>query len=185
MNVAELPILDFIQQNMAGGILDPIMIFITHLGDAGILWILASIILLCFPKTRKIGGAIALSLVVEALICNVALKPLIARTRPYDVNEAMKSLLLIKAPTDYSFPSGHTGAAFATVGALFFIKCKAWIPTAILSALIAFSRMYLYVHYPTDVLCGLLLGVASAYVGCKLLEWLTPKLASKFGKKNK
>ncbi len=78
--------------------------------------------------------------------------------------------LLIEAPKDFSFPSGHTGASFAAAAALFFVGSRGWIPAAVLAALIGFSRLYLYVHYPTDVLAGALLGIAAGWAACRLFR---------------
>lgn len=111
------------------------------------------------------------ALALDVLLCNVMLKPLVGRMRPFTVNTGME--LLINAPKDFSFPSGHTAASFAAAFALLFVKNKLWIPSMILASLIAFSRLYLYVHYPTDVLAGILLGLivsVAANVICRLAE---------------
>ena len=114
------------------------------------------------------------ALVVDALLCNVILKPLVARIRPYDVNTAVQ--LLVSKPVDYSFPSGHTAASFASVVALFMAgERKLWKTALVLAVLIAFSRLYLYVHYPTDVLGGLILGLIAGYLGSRLILWLMAK----------
>lgn len=121
------------------------------------------------PKTRKVGILVSVALLLDVLTCNVILKPLIARTRPYDVNTAVE--LLIRAPRDYSFPSGHTAASFAAAAALWFAdKKKLAIPALVLAVLIAFSRMYFYVHYPTDVLGGAILGMVCGWLSYKLLS---------------
>lgn len=159
----DLGILDFIQTYLKNDILDAVIPFITKLGDGGILWILCSAFLLFFPKTRRVGAVMAISLVLEALCCNMILKPLFARERPYNVNTAVQ--LLIPPPSDYSFPSGHTGAAFAIASSLFLAKNRLWIPAFVLAVLIGFTRLYLYVHYPSDVLAGILLGILSAWFG--------------------
>ena len=169
----EIQILDWLQK-LHTPVLDQIMCFITRLGDAGILWILLAVVLLLIPKTRKSGLVLAGALVVDALLCNVIFKPLIARTRPFDVNTAVQ--LLVGRPTDYSFPSGHTAASFASVAALFMAgEKKLWKPALVLAVLIAFSRLYLYVHYPTDVLGGLTLGLVAGYLGSRLVLWLMEK----------
>lgn len=109
-----------------------------------------------------------ISLLIESLCCDILLKPLIARTRPFDVNGAIQ--LLISRPAGFSFPSGHTGASFAAASALYFSKNRLWIPGVILAALIAVSRLYLYVHYPTDVLTGVLLGITAGWLGSKIVS---------------
>lgn len=144
--------------------LDKIMVFITRLGDAGIIWIVLSIVLLLIPKTRKSGAVMVVALVVDVLLCNIVLKNLVARTRPYDVNTGVH--LLVAKLHDYSFPSGHTAASFASVTALYLAgEKKLWKFALVLACLIAISRLYLYVHYPTDVLGGILFGVISGYLG--------------------
>lgn len=166
----ELGILDFIQSHLRSDVLDFIMPLITKLGDGGILWICLSLILLLFRKTRRMGIVMAVSLALEVLCCNVILKPFVARTRPCDMNTAVQ--LLVPRPSDYSFPSGHTGAAFAAASALFFSKNRIWIPTVILAALIGFTRLYLYVHYPSDVLAGALLGIMLGCLGNMLTKMI-------------
>lgn len=162
MNI-ELSILDWIQ-TLHTPFLDKIMVFITRLGDAGIIWIMLSIVLFLIPKTRKSGAVMVVALVVDVLLCNIVLKNLVARTRPYDVNTGVH--LLVAKLHDYSFPSGHTAASFASVTALYLAgEKKLWKFALVLACLIAISRLYLYVHYPTDVLGGILFGVISGYLG--------------------
>ena len=162
MNI-ELSILDWIQ-TLHMPFLDKIMVFITRLGDAGIIWIVLSIVLLLIPKTRKSGAVMVVALVVDVLLCNIVLKNLVARIRPYDVNTGVH--LLVAKLHDYSFPSGHTAASFASVTALYLAgEKKLWKFALVLACLIAISRLYLYVHYPTDVLGGILFGVISGYLG--------------------
>ena len=166
----EIQILDWLQK-LHTPVLDHIMCSITHLGDAGAFWILLAAVLLLVPKTRKSGLIVAGALLMDVLFCNVLLKPIVARTRPFDVNTAIQ--LLVNRPVDYSFPSGHTAASFASVAGLFMAgEKRLWKPALVLAVLIAFSRLYLYVHYPTDVLGGLLLGLLSGYIGSRLVLWL-------------
>lgn len=163
----EFEFLDFLQ-TMHTPLITKIMKAASKLGDAGFIWILLAGVLLMIPKTRKVGILVSVALLLDVLTCNVILKPLIARTRPYDVNTAVE--LLIRAPRDYSFPSGHTAASFAAAAALWFAdKKKLAIPALVLAVLIAFSRMYFYVHYPTDVLGGAILGMVCGWLSCKLL----------------
>lgn len=165
----ELKILDFIQ-TLHMPILDKIMVGITRLGDAGIIWIILTAVFLVIPKTRRTGGVMLAALLVQTVLCNVILKNLFARTRPYDVNTTVQ--LLVAKLHDFSFPSGHTSASFTIVSALYFSKDKLWKPALVLACLIAVSRLYLYVHYPTDVLGGMLTGVFSGYMGYKIMEKL-------------
>ena len=114
------------------------------------------------PDTRKTGMVMMAALCIELVVCNGILKNLFARIRPCDVNTQIQ--LLIARPDDFSFPSGHTAASFAAVAALYFSgERKLWKPALILACLIAFSRLYLYVHYPTDILGGILVGIAAGY----------------------
>lgn len=164
----EIQILDWIQ-TLHTPLLDELMLLITHLGDMGIFWILLTIVLLLIPETRKSAVIVAVALCLDVIVCNGILKNVFARTRPFDVNEAVQ--LLIAAPRDFSFPSGHTGASFAAVAALYFAgEKKLWKASLVLAVLIAVSRMYLYVHYPTDILGGMLVGIAAGAAGAYLVR---------------
>ena len=166
----ELQILDVLQ-TIHNPVLDTIMCAITRLGDAGIIRILLCIVLLILPKTRKSGVVLMAALLVDLVVCNVILKPLVHRIRPFDVKTGIE--LLVKRPTDYSFPSGHTAASVASVMALYLAgEKKIWVPALVLAVLIAFSRLYLYVHYPTDVLGGMIIGIAAGAIG----YWLVKKV---------
>ena len=159
----KLQILDWLQ-NIRTPLGDIIVPLISGLGNAGIIWIALTLVLLVIPKTRRSGLIMALALIADLILCNGILKNLVARTRPYDVNTAVN--LLIEKPVDYSFPSGHTAASFAAVTALYLAgEKKLWKPALVLSILIAFTRMYLYVHYPTDILGGIAVGIISGYIG--------------------
>lgn len=169
----EIKILDMIQ-NLHTTVGDHFFIGITKLGDAGIIWIFLTILLLILPKMRKYGLAMLVGLCIDVIVCNGLLKNLVARTRPCDVNTAIQ--LLISHPTDYSFPSGHTAASFTAVAALYFSgDKKIWKAAIVLGILIAFSRMYLYVHYPTDILGGALIGIFSGFVGAKIVCYIMKK----------
>ena len=167
----ELQILDALQ-TIHTPVLDAMMCGITRLGDVGIIWILLCIVLLVLPKTRKSGVILMAALLVDLVICNGILKPLVHRIRPFDVRTGIE--LLVKRPTDFSFPSGHTAASFASVMALYLAgEKKIWISSLGLAVLIAFSRLYLYVHYPTDVLGGVVAGLAAGALG----YWLMKKVS--------
>lgn len=164
----ELRFLDFLQ-TIHTPLLDKILAFITSLGNVGIIWIVLAVVLLILPKTRKTGIIVAAALLMDLVLCNLILKNLVARVRPYDINTAIA--ILIKKPLDFSFPSGHTAASFAAMTALFLAKMKkAWIAALILAVLIAFSRLYFYVHYPTDVLGGAVVGILSGIIGYAIVE---------------
>ena len=135
----ELQILDWIQQ-MRTPVGDIWMVFISRLGNAGLSWILVTCLLLMIPRTRRWGAALAAALCLDAIICNILLKPMVCRIRPCDVNQTVQ--LLIARPADYSFPSGHTAASFAAVAALYFAGAKKWWKITLpLAILMAFSRM--------------------------------------------
>lgn len=164
----EIQILDWIQ-GFHTPMGDTLMTFITSLGDAGKIWIILTIILLVMPKTRKTGVVMAIALILDLILCNGILKNLVARTRPFDVNTSVQ--LLIAKPHDYSFPSGHTAASFAAVAALYFAgEKKMCAPALVLAVLIACSRMYLYVHYPTDILGGMAVGILCGYLANKVVQ---------------
>lgn len=166
----ELMILDWLQ-SLRTPIGDSVMPFITRLGDGGFIWILLTAVLLMIPKTRRAGTVLAAALCVDVVLCNGILKNLIGRIRPCDVNRSVQ--LLIVRPDDFSFPSGHTAASFAAVSALFLAgEKKLWKWTLPLAVLIACSRMYLYVHYPTDILGGIAVGIISGYAGHRIAEKL-------------
>lgn len=170
-------ILLFIQERIRAQWLTPIVVFITSLGNAGIFWIVLSCILLVPKKTRKIGCLGILALLGSLLINNLLLKNLVARTRPYD---AFASLIpLVAKPVDYSFPSGHTGSSFAAACAM----CRGlpkWAGRALLllAALIGLSRLYVGVHYPSDVLAGMLTGMLSGFLAVPVGRMLEMKLAA-------
>lgn len=178
----DLPILEWIAANLYCPLLDVLMPLITLLGDAGIFWIAVAVLLLFIPKYRKIGLSMGAALAIGLLLCNVTLKPLVQRIRPYDyqLQHFGKSIsLLIPAQHDFSFPSGHTIASFEAATVLLIHNRKMGIPAMILAVLIAFSRLYLYVHYPTDVLASVILGIGIAFLG----SWLVQKAYTHFSKK--
>lgn len=118
------------------------------------------------------------ALVLDMILCNGILKHVFARVRPCDVNTTIQ--LLVPRPSDYSFPSGHTAASFAAVAALFFAgQKKLWKPALVLAVLIAFSRLYLYVHYPTDILGGIVAGVLCGYIGARCVQYFSMKTKTK------
>lgn len=180
----DLPILDWIQANLKNAFLNVVMPFITMFGDGGIFWIACAVILLCIPKTRKTGLGMAFALIMGLIVCNVTLKPLVGRIRPYDFQEQLGVVipLLTERMHDYSFPSGHTIASFEAATVLLINNKKLGIPAMILAVLIAFSRLYLYVHYPTDVIFSVFAGILFAFLG----NWLAGKVMARFpGKKGK
>lgn len=174
-------ILDWIQSTLRSPFMDNVMSFITRLGDYGTIWILLGIILLLFPKTRRCGFTVLLSLAISSFAANILIKPLISRIRPFYSNPEIA--LFIPPPSGYSFPSGHSTSSFAAATSVFLCNKAAGIPTLILAFLVAFSRLYLYVHYPSDVLTGAILGIVSAILIEKLVDKWIPKFSAYFSKK--
>lgn len=174
----DLPILDWIQANLKNGIFDVIWPIITLFGDGGIFWIGVAVVLLVFPKTRKTGIGMGIALFMGVIVCNVTLKPLVGRIRPYDFKEQLGVTIPLLADRlhDFSFPSGHTIASFEASVVIFRNYKKAGIAAIILAFLIAFSRLYMYYHYPTDVLFSMVVGTIFAIIGDKLAGVIVKKL---------
>lgn len=158
-------ILLWIQEYFRQEWMTPIWTFLTSLGDKGMFWILASLLLLIPKQTRKAGITALLALLIGALLTNVILKNLVARTRPYEVIEEL--ILLVGPQSDYSFPSGHSCASFAAAAVyLRMLPGKYGVPAIVLAGLIALSRLYVGVHYPSDVIAGILIGCFSGWLAC-------------------
>ena len=178
----DLPILDWIAANIWCPVLDVAMPIITMLGDAGIFWIALSVLFMITKKHRRTGIGMALALVMGLLVCNIWLKPTVARIRPYDfqMEYFMKEIpLLAGTMHDFSFPSGHTIASFEGAVVIQLNNKKLGIAALILAVLIAFSRLYLYVHYPTDVIFSIFLGSIFALIGNFLAQKIMDKLPEK------
>ena len=170
-------ILLWIQDNIRNGFLTPILTTITHLGDKGIFWIALTLALLCVRKTRRIGVFCAVSMLIGLIVTNLIIKNWVARIRPYELIQGLECI--VAKEKDFSFPSGHTTNSLACAWVLFKLSPKkVGVPALVLAILIALSRLYVGVHYPTDVLGGAVIGIGSA---CLAL-WLVPKLEEKFPK---
>ena len=181
----DLPILDWIQAHLQSGFMDKFMPFITKFGDHGLFWMIVAAVLFIIPKTRKTGLGMAIAMMIGLLVCNVTLKPLVGRIRPYDLQAELGITiqLLGERMHDFSFPSGHTIASFEAAVVMLKNSKKLGIPAMILAVLITFSRLYLYVHYPTDVIASIILGTLFALIGNALAGLIAPKLGA--GKKGK
>lgn len=170
MQTAELAVLDWIQTHLRCGFLDAVLPVISWTCDHGEIWILLAAVLLFWKKHRWTGVSVSFALILDLICCNMILKPLVGRIRPFAVNTAVE--LLTAPPADASFPSGHTAASFAAVFALRASGSPLWKPALVLAAGIAFSRLYLYVHWPTDVLGGILVGAVAGWAGARLADAL-------------
>ena len=186
-SVFELEILDKIEDLFEHDAMDAIMTFITHLGDAGIIWIIITICLLISKQYRKLGILCAIGLISGLIIGNIIVKNVVSRQRPFELANSLADTIdqwknffhyKIKPPTDRSFPSGHTQASFIVATILMMAKRKFGIPALILAFLIGFSRLYLKVHFPTDVLGGMLMGIAIGLTVWFVYKW---RFEKKFG----
>lgn len=153
----EFAILDFIQENIRTNFLDYFFTLITSIGSHSYLWAILTLPFLLNKKTRGYAIFIIICYLIAVLLGENTIKPILHRNRPFTYFPDMQ--LLIKKPRSYSFPSGHSMQSFTFATSIFLINKKWGIPCLILAALIAFSRLYLYVHFPTDVLIGTLLGI--------------------------
>ncbi|MCH3917138.1 MAG: phosphatase PAP2 family protein [Spirochaetia bacterium] len=161
----EFDFLDGIQTYLRSSFMDWLMPLLSLAGKGGAIWIICAVILLFLPDYRKQGYVLLLALLFSVAFCTLLLKPLVGRIRPCNVHWAVQ--LLIPRPTDFSFPSGHTSASFAAATALYLSgrkNLRLWIPAYVLAALISFSRMYLYVHYPSDIIGGIMVGLLAGNI---------------------
>ena len=165
----EWPILLWFQNVLRNSVTDPIVSFFTHLGDSGLLFIGLTLLLLLYPKTRRAGFAAACALVFSLLFTNVLLKHIFQRPRPWLDCAALVPLVAEHDPN--SFPSGHSSAAFACAMALWGTLPKKWgRPALVCAGLMALSRLYVGVHYPSDVLMGFVVGDLAGLCGWLVSE---------------
>ena len=178
-------VLKAVNATMRSGFLDSVMPYITKLGDAGIFWIALALILLIPKKTRRTGAAMGVAMVIGLIIGNGLLKNIIARPRPFDISNTVlpRKSLLIAPPSDYSFPSGHTLASFEAATALYKEHTVYGFAAFVLAILIAFSRIYLQVHYPSDVLGGAILGFLFGLLGSTIVRAVCDKWADRKSRK--
>ena len=166
-------VLNFIQANLHNLLFDKMMPLISRIGDISTIWLIVAVIFLLIPKYRKYGILIVLAILLAAFTGEVVLKNLVERVRPCNMNTAFP--MLIPRPTDFSFPSGHTSASFAAATIIWKAKRKFGIFALLLASLIAFSRLYLYVHYPTDILAGMVLGLLCGLTVIAVIEFIDRK----------
>ena len=167
-------ILFWIENNLRFDWLTPFWKFMTLFGEGGFFWIALCLLLIAIKKTRKIGILMAVALIINALLVNVCIKNVVARVRPYDQFSDLTRLIV--AQKDYSFKSGHTSASFAcAIGLLIGLdkgKKRYAIPAIVLACLIGFSRLYLGVHFPSDVLGGAIIGTLSALLAIYVSKYI-------------
>lgn len=170
----DMGLLHWIQNTITGDVMNNIMVFFTKLGDAGVFWIALGVVLLIIPKTRRVGLVLLVSLAVAALVGNIIIKPIVGRIRPCDIETGFK--LLIPNPGKTSFPSGHAISSFASATAIFLFNKKWGSGALVIAGIIGFSRCYLFVHYPTDILVGAILGIITAIA----VKWIFDRYAQSF-----
>ena len=165
----------FLQESVRNPILDNLMIFITSLGNGGMIWIVATIVLLIPKKTRKAGIMSAVALLGSLIINNNIVKNIVQRPRPFVTFTDLQ--IIIPIPSEFSFPSGHTSSSFAAAAVFYrHLPKKLGLPSVILAGLIGFSRLYVGVHYPTDVIAGVLMGILLSYLAEFLVNLFSNKL---------
>ncbi|MGH4050019.1 MAG: phosphatase PAP2 family protein [Clostridium sp.] len=168
-------ILLYIKDNMHGTIMDKSMVISTYLGNGGVIWIIIIVMLLINKKYRKIGFMALGALVLSTILGEEILKNVVRRIRPSENISAMD--LLISKPLSYSFPSGHTTSSFAVAGVLVRYFKRYAVAFLGLASLIGFSRLYLYVHYPTDILAGIVLGLLCSAIIIHLFDKTNHKIS--------
>ena len=165
----------FLQDSVRNPILNSIMIFITSLGNGGMLWIAATVLLMIPKKTRKVGLMSAIALLGSLIINNNLIKNLVQRPRPFRTFPELQ--IIIPTPSEFSFPSGHTSSSFAAAAVFYrHLPKKLGVPSVVLAGLIGFSRLYVGVHYPTDVLAGVIMGILLSYMAEFLVDFIGKKL---------
>ena len=175
----DIAILDAIQEHLRSPLLDAVMLIVTHLGDLALVWLVASAVLVALPRYRRFGVAVFVAVAVTAALGMLVLKPLFGRARPFVAYEFAG--LLIPPPSGDSFPSNHSMVSFAAAAALCCVPGRGRLSVALkvagvaLACLIAFSRLYLYVHYPSDILVGAVVGVAVGVLSVRLVLRLWPE----------
>ena len=165
----------FLQDSIRNPILNSIMIFITSLGNGGMIWIAATLLLLIPKKTRKVGIMSGAALLLSLLINNNLIKNIVQRPRPFVTFTDLQ--IIIPTPSEFSFPSGHTSSSFAAAAVFYrHLPKRLGIPSVVLAGLIGFSRLYVGVHYPTDVIAGVVMGILLSYLAEFIINLFLKKL---------
>ncbi len=162
-------ILLFLQEYVRSDWLTPIMLFITKLGNAGWFWLVLLAVLCCISRFRSVGMTGIVAVFIGFIVTNVILKNAVARVRPYEVVEGL--VLIGQKASDWSFPSGHSTCSMAA-GTVLLKKMpkQAGIPLFVLAICICFSRLYIGIHYPTDVLAGIIIGISAAFSALYIIK---------------
>ncbi|MEG1428080.1 MAG: phosphatase PAP2 family protein [Oscillospiraceae bacterium] len=161
-------VLLFIQEFLRFEWLNPVVVFLTSLANEGIIWIVLAALMLCFKRYRKTGITVAVSLLIGYVITNLLLKDLVMRVRPYEVIAALEPLIRERG---WSFPSGHSTCSIAASYVIYQNMPKYFgIPALVLGIIICLSRMYVGVHYPTDVICGAAVGLFAAICALRIMR---------------
>ena len=171
----------WIAQNIRSSVLDPIVIFYTKLGNVGLLFIVLTLALLAFKATRKAGLSSVCAMLIGLVVVNLTVKPLVARPRPWD---AMTDFVSLVTEKDFSFPSGHTTVAFAFALAVCLVEPRRWmkITAVCIAVLMGLSRLYVGVHFPTDVLAGAVFGSLSGLAGAWVVKIVWARWGSRLEK---
>ncbi len=162
-------ILYALQDSIRCEFLDFVCAFLSIAFEGGILWFITALVMAFFPRTRTASLALVSSVILTYFIGELLMKNLIMRDRPCVVDPSVP--LAIELPKSFSFPSGHTGSSFAAAFGIFFFNKKIGIPAVVVAALVGLSRLYLFVHFPTDVLAGALLGTLLAYMVYRIFRY--------------
>ena len=174
----DVSVLYWIQENLRIDALNPVIIFLTNLGNGGFFWVVLSLVLLIPKRTRKAGLVSLISMALCFIVVNLGIKPAVARIRPYDVYSHLHAI--VPPLKEFSFPSGHTVNGFAcTLILVRMLPKKAGIPLVILAAVIALSRLYIGVHYPSDVIAGFLIALALSEIVWIIYMYISKKRREK------
>lgn len=146
-------------QGISSPFLDSAMTFVSYSVSSGLLWFVMAAVMLCLPRRRAMGMAVVVAVCVSFLMTDVILKPMFDTVRPFEV---MDVTTMVPAPDNASFPSGHTASSFAAATAIMLFDRRVGTVSLLYACLVGFSRMYLCMHWPVDVLGGALIGMACA-----------------------
>ena len=167
----EFYVLNFIRDNFSGSILDFIATTLGFLGR-GPIYIVILILAFIFRRSRPFARSLSASFILSLTCCNLIIKNIVGRIRPYDLNTTIS--LIVKAEHDYSFPSAHTVLAFVMATTVFIYNKPLGAVAYIFAVVMGLSRLYLYVHFPTDVICGMVFGILLAIAGHYIVGLLFP-----------